>query len=81
VGLAGTDPCRATAAEVRRAADPRLSLGDNVNGVLVFRAQRAERLAFTLTAQSDVGPDNPARGDMVVFDAAKGVTRYLEVGG
>jgi hypothetical protein len=58
--------------------DPRLSPGDNVNGVLVFRAPRAERLAFTLTAQSDVGPDNLARGDMVVLDAAKGATRYPE---
>jgi hypothetical protein len=38
---------------------------------------RAERLAFTLTAER-CWPDNLARGDMVVLDAAKGATRYLE---
>jgi len=46
--------------------------------MLVFRAPGAERWAFTITARGDLRLDNLTRGDSAVFDADKGVLRFLE---
>src|SRR5215218_9152829 len=76
--LPGTAPRAATAAEVRRAVTRAWASAESVSGMLVFRAPGAERWAFTITARGDLRLDNLTRGDSAVFDADKGVPRFLE---